>query len=53
VKSPAIKEVILTRVRDEGIESMLTSEKRTKIVGVTAFLALLTLAGMLVFWAFV
>ena len=58
MKSPSIKEVILTPVRgedpaqDKELESLMASEKRIKIIGLAAVFSLLTLTGMLLWWAF-
>jgi hypothetical protein len=52
MKSIGIKEVILTPVRDKEIDMIHVSEKRIKVIGLAAFLALLSLAGALAFWAF-
>jgi hypothetical protein len=52
MKSSGIKEVILTPVRDKEIDSIRASEKRIKIIGLAAFLALLCLVGALALWAF-
>jgi hypothetical protein len=58
VKSPSIKEVILTPVRsedpvqDKELDSLMASEKRTRIIGLAAVFSLLTLTGMLLWWAF-
>jgi hypothetical protein len=52
MKSSGIKEILLTPVRDKEIDSIHASERRRKIIGLAAFLALLFLAGALAFWAF-
>ena len=39
-------------VQDKELESLMASEKRIKIIGLAAVFSLLTLTGMLLWWAF-
>ena len=39
-------------VQDEELDSLMASEKRIRIIGLATVLSLLTLTGMLLWWAF-
>jgi hypothetical protein len=39
-------------VQDKELDSLLASEKRIRFIGLAAVFSLLTLTGMLLWWAF-